>query len=357
MAGFVNFSTDDFLGLNRKFRTYEARNTHLNDDALSEWCTVISSLKRIFKSNILLFPDESSVHCLLLQNLVTSHDFIVMDELANPNLKIAVKHLNNLGIKSRTISLDNLEKLTKIITERSKINGKVWFVGQSIYPTPGKFSQLTVLNHLLEKYKNLYLILEDSYGLGLFGSLGEGIVYSTFQNLQRVVIVAALTKGFGAGNGAVAVSGIESSFFKEDFNTQGWTVQNLNQIFEISNLINNNEIVALQEQLMKKIKFFQKLIQDNLFYENDPALPLCFIPVRLPQMCHVICSNLLKEGLYVSSAIYPHTSMEHPGIKINITIDHTENDLKKLAVAFKDCYSIAFNKYKTVTSNLKTNLT
>lgn len=335
---FLNFTVDDFLGINWRFKSSVVNNSGPNNTDITTYSYLLSSLKRIFNANTIIFPDEAIVHQIVLQKLVAPSDFIVLDEFANSNLKIAVKYLNNLGISSETIHNNNPEELDKIIIARKNHRGKIWFAGQSIYPVPGKYAQLHKLKALLEKHQQLYLFLDDAYSVGWYGSSGQGIVCNNFQNMERVAMVAALTKGFGASGGAVVVTDIQSECLGGDSQLKSLQLRNLNSIIQAVKLHNNGEIISLQMQLQRRIKNFHNLIKGHLPCLSDPSLPLCFIATGLPEISHEICSRLIKEGVYINSAVYPHSSIHQPGIKINITLENSDNDIKTLASALKNAY-------------------
>jgi 7-keto-8-aminopelargonate synthetase-like enzyme len=347
---FLNFSTCDFLGLNSRFKTGTVNVTNSNGNVLSEYSNALSSLQNVFKTRISLFSDESSAYHSVLEKVISPNDFIVWDESSNTNLKIAIKHLKNIGVNSQSIPGNDLEKLSEIIVSKSSHRGRIWFAGQSIYPVPGKYIHLPALKRLMDQHNNLYLYLDDSYSLGWSGTNGEGVVYSEFPNLQRVIIVASLTKGFGANTGAIAISENET-FFLEKLNSKGWSIPHLTQIGRISALLNSSETSSLQGQLKSRINYFHKALQGQLSCVSDRNLPLCFIPVRAPEMCHDICKMLIKEGFYVSSAVYPHSSQNQPGIIINLTLNHTENDILKMVEALKASYSKALKNITVLNNN------
>lgn len=334
---FLNFSSEDFLGLNEKFNAVSLNNS-TEHNVSTMYSNAIFSLKKIFNANISLFSDEAFVHKIVLQDLIAHDDFIVLDECANPNLKIAVKSLNDIGIPVGIIQNNSPEKLEEIIINRKKHHRKIWFAGQSIYPVPGKYAPLQSLKKLLEKYRQVHLFLDDAYSLGWVGSSGQGIVCNTFPNMERVVMVAALTKGFGSSGGAVAVSGINSECFGREIPQQGLKLHKLNSISHAAGLYNSEKIRSLQMQLGSRINHFHKLIKGHLPCVSDPSLPICFIATGLPEISHEICSSLIKEGIYISSALYPHSSIHQPGIKINITLKSSDNDIRTLACSLRDVY-------------------
>lgn len=348
---FRNFSIHDFLGLNRKFKSDAVYAINSNDNVQSEYSDTLSQLRKVFNANLSLFHDESSVHQSVLEKVITPDDFIVMDELSNTNLKIAVKHLNNLGVKSENISGNDLEKLSQIIISRSSHGGKIWFAGQSIYPVPGRYFPLSAFKQLMDQYSNLHLFIDDSYSLGWSGIKGEGFVYSNFANLQRVIIVTSLTKGLEPIQEHWLFRKLILCLLKMRIK-KNWSISNLKQIGRIADLLNSNEISSLQMQLSSRIKYFHKVLKGQLPCVSDRSLPLCYLPVHLPGMCQEISAKLIEEGFYIGSAMYPHAHVDQPGLKINITLNNTENDIKKLIISLKNSYSKAQKIYRLLTNQI-----
>lgn len=343
---YLNFADEDFLGLNQRFKK-ENLNYKTPIDNVSQLCSSVAlSLQKVFDGKVLLVEDESFVYTIILQNLINENDFVILDEFANPSMKIAVKNADNSGIPSKIIQNNNLENLEEIIINRKNKPGKIWFVGQSIYPVPGKFVQLQTLKKLLQKYRQLHLFLDDSNTLGWFGSRGQGVVCSTLKDMQRVVMIAALTKGFGAIGGAIVASGVNSDRLGIGISQRDFLFDNLNRILHTSELFLNDEVSSLQVQLRSRINYFHRLVKGHLPCISDPSLPICFIETYLPEISHEICSSLLKRKIYVSSAIYPYSSVYQPGIRINITLRHSEKEIRELVRALKDVYKDILKNFR-----------
>lgn len=343
-----NFATDDFLGINRKFKLVNENNKPAIN-SLTAQTYIKNSLQKIFNNNIAFWPDETLIHPEILNLIIKENDLIVLDDLVNPTLRLAVMqlHRNNIFI----IRHNNLEKLDDLAKSHTKTKSNIWYVAQSIYPVPGSKLPLKKINKLLENYNRLFCYVDESYSLSWTGKKGKGLFSGNIDHPERLVLTASLTKGFGANAGAVAVSnqpGLSPALAGQD------GCNNIQSIMYAADLHGSEELNLLQLQLQNNINYYHSLIDGRLPCKSDRELPISFIAGGLPEICHEICSEMLKEGFYVSSAIFPHASIKQPGIKININASQTKKHIKEMTEVLKEAYHTALKKRnKTLTDLLK----
>lgn len=340
---FLNFSTDDFLGLDEKFKL-KSVSSNQEPSKLQAYSSTVQLLQKIFNSEIRIFSNEATFHHFTLRNLVTDSDCILMDQNSNPNLKIAIKSLDNQGIPVFILKNTTAGELEAIISAQKRQNGKIWFAGQSIYPVPGKYAPLQILKTKLEKFSQLHLYLNDSYSLGWYGWSGKGVVCSTFGNMEKVVMVSSLAKGFGAKGGIMVSKNINSQNFAEEILHKDFITDNLTHISHNSEFFLTDRINIIQAQLRSQTSYFYNLIKDHLPCISHTSLPVLFIATYTPKNTYEVCSRLLNRGIYVTSAVYPHSNVNQPGIKINITLKHSRKNLKTLAQALRDVYKNIYKK-------------
>ena len=345
---FINFATDDFLGINRKFRQ-KGHVKHQSINTFTEGNYVINSLQKIFNSKLTFFPDETMVQQEILNQIIKQNDLIVLDELVNPTLKLAVKQLHYNKIL--TVGNNDLEKLEELVNTQYLKGHNIWYVAQSVYPVPGTAIPIKKINILLRKYNHLFCYIDESYGLSWSGTGGRGLILENVNSLEKLVVSAYLTKGFGANAGAVAISNNPEFSLISKINEIGSNIQSLSFA---ADLHNSDELILLQSQLQENISYYHGLIGGHLPCISNPELPVSFVAGGLPEVCHEICSQMLKEGFYVSPAIFPHASIKQPGIKINISASQTKKHIKNMTDALKQAYNITLKKRnKTLTDLLE----
>lgn len=346
--GFLNFATDDFLGINRKYQLISDKNVVTSTNYLTDYSYVINTLQKIFNRNITFFEDETIIHQEVLDRIIGPNDIIILDELVNPHLKLAVKQLQEHNVF--IIKHNNLSKIEEISNSQHKTGNCIWYLAQSIYPVPGSALPVKEINDLLAKYSQLYCYVDESYGLSWTGTAGKGLIAGKINHPEKIVLIASLTKGFGAISGAIAISDIPAlnSILPANENRG-----NLESLLFAADLHNSDEIVFLQSQLQENINYYHELIDGYLPCLSNPGLPVSFIAGGLPELCHEVCCEMLRKGFYVSAAIYPHASINQPGIKINISADLTKQNIKNMTEALKEAFRIVLKRRnKTLTEIL-----
>ncbi len=174
------------------------------------------------------------------------------------------------------------------------------------------------LRELQAKY-NLFLYLDDSHSVSVFGKTGEGMARSHFgESLPpRTIIVASLAKAFGASGGIILFSD-ESYAPAIDFcaGPLGWS-----QMVNTAGLgaIKASAEIHLSDELGK----LQKKLQTNMAL-IDQTVPTVNagngLPIRVIDFANVNqavdCSEqLFNDGFYCSAVFFPIVARGRSGIR------------------------------------------
>lgn len=345
---FLNFYTPDFLGILSSSQNLSTPNEETFQ------IKILENLIKIFRNRILLFSDEKNAHQKILNRVVAETDIVVVDKLAGKNIQIAAEILKYKGTKVKTISHNNTNELEEILQNSSIQEYKVWYLVQGIYPTPGTKLPVDSIKQMLKKFPGFYLYADDTDGLGWYGNNGRGFICDSFEGLEKIIVASSLIKGFGAQGGVVLTTGaknIKIANEEPQFSLQ--TKPLYESILQASEVLLSGKLKELQTQLKLNIDFFHTLLESySLPVVSDCNLPVIYIAAGRPGLCEEICSEALKEGLFVSSAYYPEIPLQCSGIKINITVNYTGTELKKLASVLSSIYYSVLKKKKLTTINI-----
>jgi 7-keto-8-aminopelargonate synthetase-like enzyme len=93
----------------------------------------------------------------------------------------------------------------------------------------------------------------------------------------------------------------------------------------------SDEIYSLQSKLQHKIKLFNSLakLYDLPLY-SDALTPVKFICVGKPETGYSMVRQLMDRGFYVSISCYPSVPYNHTGMRVPITLHHTDEDIENI---------------------------
>ena len=196
-------------------------------------------------------------------------------------------------------------------------------ISDAVNPITAEVYDFSFLSHIS---RPVLCIIDDSHGIGILGSGGEGISGRLPHNKWvEYMITYSLSKAMNIQAGAVSCSSTERA---DALRNTGWyaatTPPAPSLLFA---LLETKEIY--REQLLKlkdNIQFLQQLIADKSGIFHHPELPVLVLSEALDE------DYFTAKKIMISSFAYPNPQ----GRKINravITALHTKEDLMKLVEA------------------------
>lgn len=214
-------------------------------------------------------------------------------------------------------------------------NETVTTINKNNYTTPpvilsDALNQLTAevydFSFLQKIQQNIICIIDDSHGMGLLGTNGEGIS-SRLPRKENIeyIITYSLSKAMNIQAGAVSCSNKNTA---DKIRSSSWyTATTPPSPAMLYAFAASQKIYQQQRETLNRNK---KILQDFLSKRNDirfhPEIPVFIFPENYDE------DFFAKHNIIISSFAYPDPS----GKKINRTVInalHTEDDLQKLADA------------------------
>lgn len=217
--GFIDFSSNDYLGFSKNTNIYERVNahlktlSHLNGSTGSRLLTgnhklhieVENDLAAFFNSSsALIFNSGYDANVGLLSSIPQHGDTVLFDELCHASIRdgIRLAHAKNYSFKH-----NDLNDLERKYTNTQKAKGNTYIVIESIYSMDGNAAELVELVKFCDRYQ-CYLIVDEAHATGLFGDCGRGLV--GFLGLENHVFARVHTFGKALGcHGAAVLGSIE----------------------------------------------------------------------------------------------------------------------------------------------------
>ncbi|HKR06226.1 MAG TPA: aminotransferase class I/II-fold pyridoxal phosphate-dependent enzyme [Bacteroidia bacterium] len=343
----VNFSSCSYLGLEMDQRLKDGA-----IDAINRYGTYFSSsraylttglyeeiedlLTRIFERPILLATSTMLGHVSNIPVLVGDRDAVILDHNVHASVTTCVEILKGRQIPVEMIRHSNMDMLEEKIKKYAGSHEKVWYFADGVYSMHGDLLPVKDVYTLLDKYENFYLYADDVHGMGWTGKNGAGSVAAQAPFHEKLYLATGLSKSFAAFGGVLAYPNEQMKKIVKYFGktmTFCAPVQppNLGAAVASAKIHLSGEIYSLQAKLQHKIKLFNSLakLYDLPLY-SDAMTPVKFICLGKPETGYAMVRQLMDRGFYVSISCYPSVPYNNTGIRVPVTLHHTDEDIENI---------------------------
>ena len=341
---FLNFSSNDYLGLCSHHQIKEAARNALNSFGVGSGASRLISggtlpHQNIEKESAEFFDKEAALYftngyCAsvgTLGSILQKGDTVILDKLCHASL-IDGSRLS--GATLRTFPHNDLEKLERIlksVTDNKVSNARILIVTEGIFSMDGDSSPILEIIKLKKKYKAL-LLVDEAHSFGIYGDKGKGIVNS--KGLQNDVdfIIATFGKSAGAAGAITASSRIWRDLIINKARSFIYSTAPMPSqaaaALEGLRIIQSNEGDLRRKKLKKNItSLCDKL---NL---DIPAGAIIPIIIGDEETALKKSKDLMKSGILAPAIRYPTVAKGSARIRITISSNHTKDCLLKLSKA------------------------
>lgn len=298
-------------------------------------------LSKIFDNNpAVLAATTTLTHIAVLPILLQENDLIILDQKVHGSVQMACQLLKARGTKVDMIRHNNLQMLEEKIKENPNKYDQIWYMADGIYSMYGDVAPIDDLIYLLNKYENFYLYVDDAHGMSWTGKNGSGYILGDRPLHPKIVLTTSLAKGFGVGGGVFIMSNEEMKrkiFTCGTSYTFSGPIQPplLGAIIESAKIHLSDELPILQNELKRKIEYTHKLGMELNLPEVNPSMsPIFYYALGHPRVGYSMIKKLLQEGLYTNIGIFPTVPVNCTGLRIPITLNLKDKDIKNVLEAF-----------------------
>ena len=341
---FLNFSSNDYLGLCSHHQIKEAARNALNSFGVGSGASRLISggtlpHQNIEKESAEFFDKEAALYftngyCAsvgTLGSILQKGDTVILDKLCHASL-IDGSRLS--GATLRTFPHNDLEKLERIlksVTDNKVSNARILIVTEGIFSMDGDSSPILEIIKLKKKYKAL-LLVDEAHSFGIYGDKGKGIVNS--KGLQNDVdfIIATFGKSAGAAGAITASSRIWRDLIINKARSFIYSTAPMPSqaaaALEGLRIIQSNEGDLRRKKLKKNITSLCNKL--NLDFPAGAIIPLM---IGDEETALRKSEDLMKSGILAPAIRYPTVAKGSSRIRITISSNHTEDCLFKLSKA------------------------
>ena len=349
----VNFGSCSYLGFETDNRVKQAAidainkfGVHYSSSRAYSACSLYEEtehlLSKIFDNNHAVLGGTTTLtHIGAIPILIHEDDLVILDQKVHGSIQVSVQLAKAKGTRIEMIKHSKLDALEDLIKENPNKYNRIWYMIDGVYSMYGDFAPIKELYTLLDKYSNFYLYIDDAHGMSWTGRNGAGYIMSQVDLHEKVFLVTSLGKGFGVGCGIFVVKNQE---IKRKLLTcsSSYTFSGpvnppiLAAIRESAKIHLTDEITERQEKLRRKIELTKNLIDDfDLPHVCPSESPIFFIGLGLPRVGYNMVKRLIKEGFFTNIGIFPTVPVNCTGLRLPITISHTDDDIMDVLSAVK----------------------
>jgi 7-keto-8-aminopelargonate synthetase-like enzyme len=343
----VNFGSCSYLGLetdlrlknsacdavNRYGAQFSSSRAYVSSPPYAELEALLESM---FEAPVVVAQTVTLGHFSALPILIGRNDAVVCDQLVHNSVQAVLPTLKGAGIFCRPVRHNRIDQLDAIVTSLASRHERVWYLADGVYSMHGDPAPLGALRELLSRHERLCLYVDDAHGLSWSGSKGRGTVLGHGPPPPRTVVAASLNKSFGAGGAVLIFPDAElARLVRACGSTMIFSGQLqpalLGAAIASARVHLSNEIYERQSKLMDRIRLFNGLAEArHIRLGSRAATPIRFVETGDAEKTYQIAADLMHEGFYTNTALFPAVSRGHGGLRITLTLHQTSDDISAL---------------------------
>jgi glycine C-acetyltransferase len=252
-------------------------------------------------------------------------DLILSDKLNHQSIADGIKLS---GCECITYRPGNADSIQRALRDQP-IERRKFIVTDGVFSMDGNLAPLPEIVRLAEKY-NAYIIVDDAHGTASIGPNGRGTC-AHFGLTDKVdIITGSLSKGLPGIGGFIATSRNTAKIIRSASNPYIFSASlppaTAASIIAAIDILEANP--AINIQLMANAHYFQSHLRAAGF--NLSSTESAIIPILMPSVdiTYDITRKLQQNGIYVNPVVYPAVSLSRSRIRLNVSADLTEEELR-----------------------------
>lgn len=306
---FISGTFDAHIELEKKLAQFHRREAAMI--VSSAYATVMGTITPLIDEETMVISDELNHNCII--NAI---------RLSRPKSREVYRHRDMTDLE---------EKIRGMIGK----GNRVLVITDGIFSMRGVFAPLNQMEQIVERYDSAFeegilMVVDDSHGVGAFGTTGRGTEEYTGARGSHILI-ATLGKALGVNGGYVCSSRMIVDYLRET--APFYIYSNPITPSEASAALRSLEILDSEEghELLEKLRTLTRQFERgcvDLGYEIlESEHPIVPIMIRDTQKTADLVRFLKEHGVLATGLNYPVVPKGDEEIRCQIAADHTESDI------------------------------
>lgn len=334
---FINFSSNDYLGLKDNPITKEKLKENLDKLSLGSGASVLVSgytqIQKDLEDFIANFKQTESCIIVgsgymanvgLIQALTGSEDVIFSDELNHASIIDGIRLSKAKKVIYKHLDLNDLEeKLKKTYTK-----GRRYIITDGVFSMEGDIAPLDKIVELANRY-DAVLIVDDAHGTGITGDGRGTLFHFGLKPQENIIQIGTLSKAVGSYGAFICGCKILTDFLINKMRSVIFTTG----LSPIQNFISLENLKILQSENFRRIDVLQKakyvyegLGLDIKFY----GTPILSYIVKSEEKAIKIRDNLMKNKIFIQAIRPPTVPPGTSRLRITVSYKNSYEEINKL---------------------------
>jgi len=286
----------------------------------------------VLMDDAILYSSCMAANTGFFASFLGEEDVILSDALNHASIIDGIRMTKSSRYIFEHLNMADLEKgLQEAKDKRVRC-----IVTDGAFSMDGDIAPLKQICDLADKYEAL-VVVDDSHATGFTGKNGRGTHEHCEVEGRVDIITSTYGKALGGASGGFVAGRQEIiDILRERSRTYLFSnslapVVAATSLFAIEYIEKHPE---LREKLWENTRYFRTKMQDAGFTVPESVHPIVPIMIGDAQKAQDMASLMLKEDIYVIAFSYPVVPEGKARIRVQISSDHTQEDLNKVVEAF-----------------------
>jgi len=285
----------------------------------------------------LLFSSGYSTNLGLISGLVNFNDIVFFDEYSHASFCDGIK----LGkVKKSTFHHNNIDELTTLLEEKSKVLRGDTFVGvEGVYSMDGDLAPLDVIVPLCRRNKAT-LIVDDAHGTGVMGSNGSGTSEYFGKSKEIDINMGTFSKVFAMTGGFISASKPAINYLR--FFARSYMFSASLPPVVVAAVLAGLDVIEKEperrQMLFNNVKYAAESLR-RFGFVTEPKAGI--ITLRVPENMNIreAANHFHHAGIFLNAIEYPAVPVNEQRFRISMMATHTKDDINKLIECVEETWS------------------
>ncbi|MDG9730641.1 8-amino-7-oxononanoate synthase [Ignatzschineria sp. RMDPL8A] len=347
-ARYLNFSSNDYLGLSQAPEVVEAWKTGADlygvgsagSGHITGYNEALANLENKLASwlgydRAIVYPSGFTANQAVIKALIEKEDRIVADRLSHASLMEASMMVPGRLTRFHHNDLDSLQKRMNALPDG--FNGGTLVITEGLFSMDGDEAPLREIFDETARHDNSWLMVDDAHGIGVNGEKGRGTCAK--HGIKPDLLIVTFGKAFGLSGAALLCSDLVAEYFTQVsrpliYSTaippaQAYTLHEIVKLIEVGD--------DRRAQLRQNIDQFKTgLIKMGIEPISDSAIQPIIIGGNDESL--QLATKLQERGIWITAIRPPTVPPNSARLRITLTAAHTESDIAQLLETFANVY-------------------